>query len=215
MSRHRVALIVSLSLVALLGFRASSSPSCVPIEPAAFLCHADEQCTACTFDTAPASSADCYCPFCPHAPMTTDECDHNVRAWERHCNPSAWPEGQNCPVADCMVPPPVVCDDAGACVAAPELQCEEDADCTVCTYGTAPRGPDDCYCPMCPYLPMSHAECERNRMAWERHCSPQAWPEGYPCPIPMCVQPPPVRCMPWGGVCLPVEDGAPDARGST
>lgn len=113
MTRSRRVLLIPLALLAVVVVRASSPPTCIPIEPESFLCAADADCTVCTFGTAPASTADCYCPLCPHEAMTAEECDHNVQAWERHCSPHVWPEGYPCPIPMCVQPPPVRCSPWG------------------------------------------------------------------------------------------------------
>jgi hypothetical protein len=85
--------------------------------------------------------------------------------------------------------------------------CVDDAACTVCTFGTAPRSASECYCPICPDTPLTAAECEANGAAHERFCGWDAWPARRECPIPRCVVPAPVFCD--DGTCAYAP--APDA----
>ena len=97
----------------------ASPPNCVPTEPTAPVCAEDGDCTTCTYGSAPSSTGDCYCPMCPYAVMTAEECRGNAEAWTRHCSRDVWPDGPMCPIPMCVQPPEVVCDFNGQCVAEP------------------------------------------------------------------------------------------------
>ena len=55
----------------------------------------------------------------------------------------------------------------------------------------------DCYCVMCPSVALSKTLAATRAEAWTQVCA--AWAKKNPCPVPSCMQPPPVTCN--GGQC--------------
>ena len=148
-------------------------------------CESPEDCTRCTWPTAPASAADCYCTICPTALMTNTECQANQAAWELHC--ADWEPDPACPIPRCINEPPPVCD-AGECVEDPQA-CRTDSDCVRCNHGAPPASPDECQCPGCG-VPTTATWCEEIELAVLEQC------EGLldDCLPPPCPVPPPLAC---------------------
>lgn len=197
---------------------------CCPIcGPPPGECSDDGECTHCSYEYGPKAVEDCYCPLCPVYPMSEAQCSANANSWNKVCG--EWAAENPCPVAACIAPPEALCVD-GECVSDPcaliscevpacpedqwitppgeccpicagEAECKEDADCTWCTFATAPETVDDCYCFFCPTEPMSAAECTANTDAWNEVCG--KWYETAGCPVADCIDPGPVGCV--DGVC--------------
>lgn len=174
-------------------------------------CAAGDDCSVCTYGTAPKTVADCYCPLCPHVPMPTATCQANANAWAAVCG--EWSPGPaGCPRPMCMRPEPVACLEGqcqSACAEAvcPALGCPEsertklpgdccpsctgdtrcfgDEDCQNCLYPTAPSSAGDCYCKVCADAPLPASVCLANEKKWNEFCANWQPAEG-PCGIPRC-----------------------------
>ena len=173
-------------------------------------CAAGDDCSVCTYGTAPKTVADCYCPLCPHVPMPSATCQANADAWKAVCG--EWSPGPvGCPMPMCMRPEPVACIEGtcqSACAEAvcPALACPEsertklpgdccpsctgdarcfgDEDCQNCLYPTAPASAGDCYCRVCADATLPVSVCAANEKKWMEFCDP--WPGAEACPIPRC-----------------------------
>ncbi|MFO0627635.1 MAG: DUF6748 domain-containing protein [Polyangiales bacterium] len=77
-------------------------------------CTADTQCTNTVYTRDVASTADCYCPFCPTSVVTTATATTRERAYRRTCSTFR----ETCPVPRCAAPPAVGCVNH-ACAFAP------------------------------------------------------------------------------------------------
>jgi hypothetical protein len=79
----------------------------------------------------------------------------------------------------------------GTCSSAPE--------CVNSVFHTPIASPADCYCLLCPFFPMTRTEDAARQAQYAVHCTPGFDAMGRPCPIPICLVPPPLVCH--GGVC--------------
>ena len=79
-------------------------------------CQSAGDCTACAYQTAPASEAECYCVACAIVVMTTARCASHQAAWLAQC--TAWAARMICPEVLCTAPPEVGCNPA-------TMRCEE------------------------------------------------------------------------------------------
>ncbi len=71
------------------------------------------------------------------------------------------------------------------------LECEVDEDCTVSAFIAPVEGPEDCYCPTCPVVPMSVQEEVSNEKQWREYCEDAR----LICPLYPCTLPRPVGCV--------------------
>ena len=175
-------------------------------------CTAGDDCTVCTYGTAPKTVADCYCPLCPHVPMPTATCQANADAWAAVCG--EWSPGPiGCPRPMCMRPEPVACIEGqcqSACAEAvcPALGCPAseqtklpgdccpsctgdtrcfgDEDCQNCLYPTAPASAADCYCKVCADATLPVSVCLANEKKWNDFCATWQPPDGNGCPAVRC-----------------------------
>jgi hypothetical protein len=74
------------------------------------------------------------------------------------------------------------------------VTCSSDDDCSYCVFDAAPKTVADCQCPFCPTNPMPKEVCAANSAAWESVCGGAAWHDGANCPMPRCVNQPPLTC---------------------
>ena len=84
-----------------------------PITETSF-CTADAQCANTVYTRDVASTADCFCPFCPTSVVTTATATARERSYRRHCSTFR----ESCPVPRCAAPPAVGCVNH-ACAFAP------------------------------------------------------------------------------------------------
>ncbi|MBK8996168.1 MAG: hypothetical protein IPM35_10550 [Myxococcales bacterium] len=75
--------------------------------------------------------------------------------------------------------------------------CSSENDCVASVYTKLVASEADCYCLMCPTVALTKTESDARAAAWTKHCT--AWEQKNPCPVPSCIQPPPVACE--GGQC--------------
>ena len=76
--------------------------------------------------------------------------------------------------------------------------CGSANDCVASVYTKLVASEADCYCLMCPTVALTKTESDARAAAWTKHCT--AWEQKNPCPVPSCIQPPPVACS--GGQCV-------------
>ena len=115
-----------------------------------------------------------------------ESCGGFVPFWlQTKCLPGLLCEDQNPDIAD----EPGICvdPDAGLNV------CEADDECTFTKYSMMVTQESDCFCPMCPFWPVSNAEHNARHSAWSEHCS--QWELENPCPVPSCMDPGETVCM--------------------
>ena len=79
--------------------------------------------------------------------------------------------------------------------------CTVASDCTLCAYDKAPADATECYCAICASTPMSTAQCDANRSAWENYCANVH----MACSAIACVEPAPAACV--NGVCALSSSG--------
>ena len=75
--------------------------------------------------------------------------------------------------------------------------CSTENDCVASAYTKLVTTEADCYCVMCPSVALSKTLAATRAEAWTQVCA--AWAKKNPCPVPSCMQPPPVTCN--GGQC--------------
>lgn len=127
---------------------------------------------ACTFPTAPASEAECYCDnrTCP-VPVSGATCQANQAAWNAIC--PNWVQ-QNYYVCAPYNDPLPFCGENGP-ITPTSTQCRQNySDCTSCEYPAAPSSLGECYCPSaaCPQA-LNSVTCNANTAAWNAVCG--AW----------------------------------------
>ena len=80
-------------------------------------------------------------------------------------------------------------DCPGICVepAVEPEACTSNDECTFTQYDILVTDESECFCPMCPTLPVTVDEHNARHAAWQEHCT--AWQEKEPCPVPGCMDP--------------------------
>ena len=84
-------------------------------------------------------------------------------------------------------------------------KCTTDADCTDTEVYAFVDGPDDCYCPKCPTVPVTQSVAGANLASWQEHCT--GWVAQNPCPEIDCQDPGPTLCK--AETCVFVKDACP------
>jgi hypothetical protein len=82
---------------------------------------------------------------------------------------------------------------SGGSAGAPSTTCDQNTDCVMCAYPTAPVNAQECYCiNYCGPTPMSKAECSANQAQFDKICANVH----LPCPANLiqCLPPPEPVC---------------------
>ena len=162
------------------------------VEPGPSSCEADKDCPADSWcrDTEDGGTE------CTPYKIEGESCGGFVPFWmQTKCLPGLTCEAQNPQIPDL----PGICVDPNA----QDDACSSNDECTFTQYDILVTDESECFCPICPTLPVTNAEHNARYAAWQEHCG--QWADKNPCPVPGCLDPGEAVCSEGQCVEAPAE----------